>query len=168
MWLREDGTPYYIGKGTGKRALVNGTHVTKKPLDPQKIILIWAESEKEALETEVALIWFYGRADLGLGCLYNLTDGGELPLNRSEVCRNKMRVAKLGKKRAPHSQATKEKMKYNNWQRGTVMLLCKRGHIRVTKSCKGKVTYHCQVCNLDKQRERRKASKLRANAHGRQ
>ncbi|MGA2160561.1 MAG: NUMOD3 domain-containing DNA-binding protein [Dehalococcoidia bacterium] len=37
--------------------------------------------ECEAFENEVALIWYYGRKDLGTGCLRNLSDGGGKPPN---------------------------------------------------------------------------------------
>ena len=74
LWLREDGTPYYVGKGKGNRAYVNH-RIGKAPLG--RIVIYPAESEVDAFETEVALIWYYGRKDLGTGCLRNLTDGGD-------------------------------------------------------------------------------------------
>jgi hypothetical protein len=71
LWLREDGTPYYVGKGKGRRAFRQGS-------PPQERIVVHpAESEDDAFETETVLIWYYGRKDLGTGCLRNLTVGGE-------------------------------------------------------------------------------------------
>jgi len=81
LWLREDGTPYYVGKGFGRRAHID--HWLKgrvRRVPPKERIVIYpAESEKDAFDTECALIWYYGRKDLGTGILRNLTDGGEGP-----------------------------------------------------------------------------------------
>ena len=49
---------------------------------------------KDACELEKMLISWYGRRDLGLGTLTNLTDGGEGQENPSECTRQKMRDAK--------------------------------------------------------------------------
>jgi len=85
LWLREDGTPYYVGKGTKNRAYrKHGTHKAP-PLG--RIVFYISKDEADAFETEVALIWYYGRKDLGLGCLRNLTDGGENPPN----CKGKLK-----------------------------------------------------------------------------
>ena len=72
QWLREDGTPYYIGKGKEGRAWRKGS-------PPKERIEIITEglSEQAALALEVELIAKYGRKDLGTGILRNLTDGGD-------------------------------------------------------------------------------------------
>lgn len=88
MWLREDGTPYYVGKGHGNRAYVH--HRIGNAPTLGRIVFYIAKDEADAFETEVALVWFYGRKDLGTGCLRNLTDGGENPPNGK------------GKKRSEH------------------------------------------------------------------
>jgi ribosomal protein L24E len=79
LWLREDGTPYYVGKGKGNRAYTRHLAPNRKMKAPPKecIVIYPAESEADAFEAEIALIWYYGRKDLGLGCLRNLTNGGE-------------------------------------------------------------------------------------------
>ncbi len=77
MWLREDGTPYYVGKGTRRRAYQQSGHRVHKPAD-DFILLQEHEDEKSALEAEIFLIGYYGRLDLGDGCLTNLTEGGEI------------------------------------------------------------------------------------------
>ena len=75
LWLREDGTPYYVGKGIGRR--VSRRHRMGEPPSIDRILIQEFPSEADALAAEAFLISYYGREDLGLGCLLNLTDGGE-------------------------------------------------------------------------------------------
>jgi hypothetical protein len=75
VWLRENGTPYYVGKGTRRRAIEKHRIGEAPPIE--RITIYSAASDAEAVESEVALIWYYGCKDLGLGCLRNFTDGGE-------------------------------------------------------------------------------------------
>ena len=76
-YLREDLTPYYIGKGSGKRAWTS-TRVTSKPADPSRICILQNNlTEQEALDIEIKLIAHYGRKDNGTGILRNLTNGGD-------------------------------------------------------------------------------------------
>jgi hypothetical protein len=78
-YLREDGTPYYVGKGSGDRAYKKWSKKDiKPPKDTTRIIIVENElSEEFAFELERKLIAQYGRKDLGTGILYNRTDGGE-------------------------------------------------------------------------------------------
>ena len=82
-------------------------------------ILIEGFSIEEAREVEIGMIESYGRIDLGTGILVNMSDGGEtnkgytgtwLGRNLSEEHKEKLRKAKLGKKRKPHSEETKLKI----------------------------------------------------------
>ena len=76
-YLREDGTPYYIGKGEGNRAYKK-QHNCPVPKDRDRIIFLKQNlCEEEALRHETYLIAVLGRKDLGTGILRNLTDGGE-------------------------------------------------------------------------------------------
>jgi hypothetical protein len=80
LWLRQDGTPYYVGKSQddrNKRAFTNWGHNVPCPKDSARIIVQYYESETDALEAERFFISLYGRADLKAGHLRNLTDGGE-------------------------------------------------------------------------------------------
>jgi hypothetical protein len=74
-WLREDGTPYYIGKGKDGRAFDTKRQFCP-PLD-RVLILKRNLSEIEAFKHEVYMIAVFGRKDLGTGILRNLTDGGD-------------------------------------------------------------------------------------------
>jgi hypothetical protein len=75
LWLRNDGTPVYVGKGTQRRAHQQYGHRVRKPAD-EFILLQEHPSEESALEAEAFLISYYGRLDLGDGCLANLSCGG--------------------------------------------------------------------------------------------
>jgi hypothetical protein len=78
-YLREDRTPYYIGKGQGRRAYKKGSNETiKLPKDKSRIIILKKNlTEKEAFKHEIYMIVVFGRKDNGTGILRNLTDGGD-------------------------------------------------------------------------------------------
>jgi hypothetical protein len=77
-YLRDNGTPYYIGKGCGKRFRVRGGRVTSPPSDPSRILILKRNlTENEAFKHECYMISVYGRKDLGTGILHNRTDGGD-------------------------------------------------------------------------------------------
>ena len=76
-YLREDKTPYYIGKGTGDR-IYSTDKITKPPKDKSRIIYLKQNlTEEEAFRHEIYMIDVFGRKDLGTGILHNRTDGGE-------------------------------------------------------------------------------------------
>lgn len=80
LWLREDTTPYYVGKGSGRRAFRRHAHRGLEPPDDIDRILIFNHAtEAEAFESEKAFIKWFGRKDLGTGCLINHSDGGDNP-----------------------------------------------------------------------------------------
>ena len=72
LWLRKDGTPYYVGKGRMLRAYRKGS-----PSGVGRILIQEWPDEQLAFENEVRLIALYGRKDLGTGTLNNRTNGGE-------------------------------------------------------------------------------------------
>lgn len=121
----DDGSVFYVGMGQDStraytrcgrnrywKNIVNkvGYSVT---------ILIGEITIEEAWKLEIGLIEYYGRFDLGKGPLVNMTEGGEgshgrkgswLGKKLSPEHKEKLRLAKLGKKRAKHSEETKMKM----------------------------------------------------------
>lgn len=77
-FCRDDGSFYYIGKGSGRRAFSSRQKGIKPPSDKSKIIILHENlDEQTAFEYEKGLIRFYGRKDNGTGTLRNMTDGGE-------------------------------------------------------------------------------------------
>ena len=96
-YVREDGSPYYIGKGKGRRAYSKQRVGAQVPEDLSRIIfLAKGLYEREALILEKKLIAGFGRKDQGTGILRNLTDGGEGMSNPSKETRRKMSEARKG------------------------------------------------------------------------
>ena len=94
-YLRENKTPYYIGKGSQNRIYSTNKRV-KPPKDKSRIIFLKQNlTEEEAFKHEIYMIAVFGRKDLGTGILRNLTDGGDgtsncrTPEQRSESMRKR-------------------------------------------------------------------------------
>ena len=133
-YLREDRTPYYIGKGQGNRAYRKRKSEIKPPKDKSRIIKLKQNlTEEEAFKHEIYMIAVFGRKDLGTGILHNRTDGGEgtsgfipwnkgktgfTPWNKGKVCdENHKRNISIGRKGIPShrpgyspSKETREKI----------------------------------------------------------
>ncbi len=98
IWMREDWTPYYVGKGSKNRAFINQGHTVHKPSNLLRIFVQYWESEEKAFEMEKWYISFYGRKDILTGCLQNHTDGGENPPNMKGVPKSEEHKRKIGNK----------------------------------------------------------------------
>ena len=104
--------PFYVGKGKGARSSAHTQDVKRglnegnmhkintirkilvSGLDPIVSIECTFNVEQEAYDHEKFLIKFYGRADLKLGPLTNMTDGGEGPANRVLSEQHKLNLSK--------------------------------------------------------------------------
>lgn len=87
IWRRPCGTPFYVGKGCGKRAgnlSARNTlfkrivaKIERLGLKPTVARVADGMSESEAFSLEIELIAKFGRIDRGTGTLANQTDGGD-------------------------------------------------------------------------------------------
>ena len=78
-YLRKDNTPYYIGKGTGKRAWKHcDNDAIHPPTDQNRIVILENNlTDTGAFALERRMIRWYGRKNIETGILRNQTDGGE-------------------------------------------------------------------------------------------
>jgi len=109
-YLREDRTPYYIGKGCYKRIYNKKGKPCGVPKDKSRIIFLKQNlTEKEAFKHEKYMIAVFGRKDLGTGILHNRTDGGDGCSGYivTDKTKEKLKLANIGKK---HSEKSKRKM----------------------------------------------------------
>lgn len=98
-YLREDGTPYYIGKGKGCR--INCKHHSiKVPPKERRVYLKQNLTEAEAFRHEIYMISVFGRKDLRTGILQNQTNGGEGGSGAVRSKETKNKISKAMKNRA--------------------------------------------------------------------
>jgi hypothetical protein len=104
-YLRRDGTPYYIGKGSENRPYCS-QRITHRPKEDSRIFIQYWGSETEAFEMEKYYIKLFGRKDIKSGILRNFTDGGDGAAGtiRSLQTREKISESKTGVPRAPFSE----------------------------------------------------------------
>lgn len=132
-YLREDLSPYYIGKGRGNRMFNNHIY-HKKPKDSSRIAILRKNmTEEQAFKHESEIIKFFGRKDIGTGLLRNMTEGGGgtsghkmsneskakmsvAKRNMSKEIRAKISLSKLGKK---HTE--EHKVRIGLGQRGRIL-----------------------------------------------
>jgi len=111
-YLREDRTPYYIGKGQGNRAYKKRKGEVKPPKDKSRIIFLKQNltEEEEAFKHEIYMIAVFGRIDLGTGILRNKTDGGEgsSGWGPSEECKRKQSEIKRGENNPNYAKSPSE------------------------------------------------------------
>lgn len=109
-YLREDGTPYYIGKGCKDRAFKKQGHTVPLPTKDRIRFIAEHLTDQQAKDLEIELIAKYGRKDLGTGILRNLTDGGEGSSGRVTAESTKQKIREARAKQIT-SDKTREKMR---------------------------------------------------------
>ena len=97
-YLREDRTPYYIGKGKQNRAFRK--HNVKRPPKDRIIFLKQNLTEEESFKHEIYMIAILGRIDLKTGILENKNAGGNGSSGKiySQQEKEKIRQDVLGRK----------------------------------------------------------------------
>jgi len=97
-YLREDGTPYYIGKGKGSRIRSKHRKNVKVPPKERRLFLKQNLTEEGAFKHEIYMISVFGRKDNGTGILINRTDGGEGSSGRIMPEEEKIHLSKVMKR----------------------------------------------------------------------
>ncbi len=177
-YLRVDRTPYYIGKGSEKRAYKRKSGEIHPPKDKSRIIFLKQNlTEEEAFNHEKYMIAVFGRKDLGKGILHNRTDGGEGGSGNicSQETREKMSGKKTGEnnpnygkrgKDSPnygrkHKKETKDKIKKSNTGRE----FSKEHRENISQSKKGENNYWYGREHSQETREKMKKSAKRGENH---
>lgn len=135
-YLREDGTPYYIGKGKGNRAFTQNRK--NKPPPRERIVLLETNlTELGAFALERRMIRWYGRKDIGTGILRNLTDGGEGVVGsiRTDEHRKRISESNTGKTR---STEQKQRMSESGRQRHIRYPVSEETRRKLSDSIRGK------------------------------
>ena len=114
-YLREDRTPYYIGKGQGRRISNRQKKDMKSPKDKSRIIFLKQNlTEEKAFKHEIYMIAVLGRKDLGTGILRNRTNGGE---GMSGFTHSKETRAKISEKNKGKKRTEEQKQKLREAQK---------------------------------------------------
>jgi hypothetical protein len=121
-YLREDKTPYYIGKGKGNRIFNRSRGDIRPPKDKSRVIYLKQNiTEEEAFKHEIYMISVFGRKDLDTGILRNKTNGGEGSSGaiRSDEYRKKLSESRKGTKLTEeHKNKIGKSMLGNTWNVG--------------------------------------------------
>ena len=157
-YLREDGTPYYIGKGKGRRLFYKYGKNCNPPKDRSRIIKLKQNlTEEEAFKHEIYMIALFGKKCDGTGILMNIADGGNAPpkmygdaspTKRPEV-RVKIGAALKGRKGNIVSLETRQKISKTHRER--------------LKNNPRPISYYVE--NLKKMAERNKIDKGKHKKH---
>ena len=140
-YLREDRTPYYIGKGQTERVYQKGGKPCGIPKDKSRIIFLKQNlTEEEAFKHEIYMIAVFGRKDLGTGILHNKTNGGDgvSGLVHTKETKIKMSEGKKGERNHNYGKPRTQEVKYKISKSKKGKSLSEDTKIKMSKSKKGK------------------------------
>ena len=152
LYLREDGSPYYVGKG--RRYRCNTTH-GRIPVPPKNRIVKHSTnlSNDEALVIERNLIEKYGR-EIDGGILLNLQEGGHgaQPGNQYARLRKKTsRDQKCRDKIRKRLQGNRNGLKYSFYDAIKILYLLNDG---------GSITEYCRENGMSRHTPKRLINKI--------
>ena len=158
-YLREDGTPYYVGiseDGTGKRPF--GHHAVAVPKKHVERVRVMRSglSYEEAQQLEIRYIKHYGRKDLGTGILRNQTDGGDGAKGaiRSDSTKSKQSAASTRYQNPAEREKTALSQKGKHSYRQTPEFRAK-----LSLAMRGRVPYNKGISMSEAQKQRVSQSK---------
>jgi hypothetical protein len=134
---KDNNEVFYVGIGTSRKRPYQNTGRNKYWHNIVNSIGYCVEIthkniiKEEACAIEMYLIAFYGRKDLGLGNLCNVTDGGELNTGRIKS-KESIERHRLNIKGRKHSEITKLKM--SNSRKGCKNAFFGKTHTDISKS----------------------------------
>lgn len=153
---KKDLTPYYIGKGKGKRAFDKHPGISV-PKDRTKIVFLERNlSDVGACAIERRMISWYGRKNIGSGILLNKTIGGEgsAGLKQSAETLEKRKLTIEKKKESGYVSPLKGKTGNNKGVpsplKGTKFSEEHKDKIRKSSIGKTKTDQHCLNISLSK------------------
>jgi hypothetical protein len=130
-YLRLDGTPYYIGRGKGRRAF-DKRHNVRVPPKERILFLKMGLTFAESVDHEKYMIAVLGRKDIGTGILRNVTDGGEGVQGLVQTIYTRQKISN-SKKNLPLSEDHRSKLS----EAHTGVLLSDFHRSRISESLRG-------------------------------